>query len=1152
MRKKAISLLLTVCMLLSVLPTFVFAANDPFTLSAGTDNAPLTLTEEVGKKVTFAKTFEEDIFGFNPLEGEETESFYTAVYPEGTSSIKVTLASGNGSVYTAAGRCVASTGGSSTMTFTLDKTVEYYVVTSVDEDSYYGLTLKEEAAKRVDYIASLYLSTTMNKAEMAVKDADGSYTLAVPDSIRTIYAWAELADNAPAGSSIQLVYFNGYKNQESTLTFRSGGRLNVPYACVYGMEEATATLRVVKGGEVLQSETVKFTRVPTLESLSLAETSLNESFSASKLAYTAVSTLAESVTVNAAGYDESYTITYNGSESNVVPLTMGENTIEVAVTAQDVTQTYTIQVLRTRPVHVSFDVTPADAVVNLTDGQGMRILPDDDGVYTIKAGEDYTCVVTLAGYVGQKSTVNVSEDGTFEVTLDKAPAGSTDPTIPAEWPNFRNGDNHLGITSAKTPYDPEDAELLWAVKYGSGWAAAPGSPILVDDCIVTYSGKAIRKLDKNTGALVAEGEMVASSSYSIVPPTYADGMIFIGLSGGRIQCFDAKTLESLWVYTDPLGGQPNCPITYKNGYVYAGFWNSENRVANFACLSVTDEDPSQSTEAKLATWTYSRMGGFYWAGAYASANGKYIVVGTDDGERGYNTEAASLLVFESVSGKLVDSWDGIRGDIRSNVSYDPQSGRVFFTSKGGVLCNARIDWNTGAISDEHTTVIKNSKGTEYAMSTCTPSVYNGRIYIGVSGDSQFGASSGHGIAVYSLEGDGTMTQAYVYDIVGYPQTSAMVSVGYVTDEDDSVYIYLPYNYTPGGISVLKDKPGQTQPVTTTGEGYSEVFTPSSPLAQYCICSTIADSTGTIYYKNDSCYMMAISSKLLRLAPSTNLRFEVDEEGNVTVTRGHVWAKLKNGEKRDVSAYLTWDAETEELVYTYGFDSANYGLKELRLKIKEEETPDIVPPMPSKPDQPTQPDKPTQPDHNLVCPSHAYLDVDTTLWYHEAVDFVMNQGLMSGVSDTTFAPNGNMTRGMLVTVLYRLAGSPESGSGTAFADVSAADWYAKAVAWAGENGIAKGLSEDRFGANVSVTREQIVTMLYRYSVYQKYTLAAGADLSSFSDSDQIGAYALEALSWAVAQGLLQGRDGSRLAPTATATRVEVATMLQRYSQALSAK
>ena len=128
-------------------------------------------------------------------------------------------------------------------------------------------------------------------------------------------------------------------------------------------------------------------------------------------------------------------------------------------------------------------------------------------------------------------------------------------------PNFRNGSNHLGITNAPTPYTSEDSELLWAAKYGTGWAAAPGSPILVDGGLITYTGSTIKPPRRQHRQGARRGHDAGTSSFSINPATYADGMIFVGLSGGKIQAFNAKTLESLWVYTDPLGGQPNTSPT---------------------------------------------------------------------------------------------------------------------------------------------------------------------------------------------------------------------------------------------------------------------------------------------------------------------------------------------------------------------------------------------------------------------------------------------------------------------------------------------------------------------------------------------------------------------------------------------------------------
>ena len=819
-----------------------------------------------------------------------------------------------------------------------------YTVENVTADLTITVEGVTEAVQKTAGLSVLKFGDTSTeaKAQMfqlipAFDPAVKEYTVLVPDNSNMFYAWATKADDRSSSTTITAKWVNLNVDTEKTQALTSGkaSGQNLAGFAPTGTKVNTMTVTVVDGDFKDEYKLTSVRVAPSLTALSLDGIRFAERFSATKTAYTAT-TAAESVTVAATPRDESYTVTVNGGSDTTVPLNLGENKINVVVTNPGgYTNTYTITVTRLASIEVGFTVDPADAKVTVWDSNKDRIAPTD-GKYSVMADAEYTYLVQSDGYVSQKSSFKFSESSTIDITLAVATENpNLDKSITAEWGNFRKGDNNLGITNAKTPYAPEDAEILWAVKHGTGWAAAPGSPIMVDGDIYTYSGSTIRRLNSMTGETVTEGTMVDKSSYSIVPMTYGDGMVFVGLSGGKIQAFNAKTLESLWVYTDELGGQPNCPITYKDGYIYAGFWNSEDRNANFACINTVDEDHASATEVKYASWTYTRQGGFYWAGAYVTD--KLAIVGTDDGAGGYDTNGAALLVFDRYTGEKLDAHEGIRGDLRSNVSHDPQSDRVFFTTKGGILGNAQIDWDTGKILDYKEVVIKDAQGNANAMSTCTPSVYNGRIYIGVAGTSQFGANSGHGIAVYNLNGDGSMTQAYVYAIIGYPQTSAMVSTAY-SAEDGSVYIYLPYNYTPGGVSVLKDKPGQTAPVTTTGSGYSEVFTPVGPLAQYCICSTIADQYGTIYYKNDSCYMMAITSKIESLEITQYPTITENEDGSITVDGLKAVTKLKNGEERDVSNYVSVVKNEETggytVSYTYGFDNANYGLKTVTAEIAD--------------------------------------------------------------------------------------------------------------------------------------------------------------------------------------------------------------------------
>ena len=872
----------------------------------------------------------------------------------------VTLTPGEG--YTLTGEATAEDGKDYTFTVTVSEGYDaanmvvkvngeevtavdgIYTVEKVSSDLTITVEGVTEAVQETAGLSVLKFGDTSTeaKAQMfqlipAFDPAVKEYTVLVPDNSNMFYAWATKADDRSSSTTITAKWVNLNVDTEKTQALTSGkaSGQNLAGFAPTGTKVNTMTVTVVDGDFKDEYKLTSVRVAPSLTALSLDGIRFAERFSATKTAYTAT-TAAESVTVAATPRDESYTVTVNGGSDTTVPLNLGENKIDVVVTNPGgYTNTYTITVTRLAAIEVGFTVDPADAKVTVWDSNKDRVAPTD-GKYSVMADAEYTYLVQSDGYVSQKSSFKFSESSTIDITLAVATENpNLDKSITAEWGNFRKGDNNLGITNAKTPYAPEDAEILWAVKHGTGWAAAPGSPIMVDGDIYTYSGSTIRRLNSMTGETVTEGTMVDKSSYSIVPMTYGDGMVFVGLSGGKIQAFNAKTLESLWVYTDELGGQPNCPITYKDGYIYAGFWNSEDRNANFACINTVDEDHASATEVKYASWTYTRAGGFYWAGAYVTD--KLAIVGTDDGASGYDTNGAALLVFDRYTGEKLDAHEGIRGDLRSNVSHDPESDRVFFTTKGGILGNAQIDWDTGKILDYKEVVIKDAQGNANAMSTCTPSVYNGRIYIGVAGTSQFGANSGHGIAVYNLNGDGSMTQAYVYAIVGYPQTSAMVSTAY-SAEDGSVYIYLPYNYTPGGVSVLKDKPGQTAPVTTTGSGYSEVFTPVGPLAQYCICSTIADQYGTIYYKNDSCYMMAITSKIESLEITQYPTITENEDGSITVDGLKAVTKLKNGEERDVSNYVSVVKNEETggytVSYTYGFDNANYGLKTVTAEIAD--------------------------------------------------------------------------------------------------------------------------------------------------------------------------------------------------------------------------
>ena len=180
-----------------------------------------------------------------------------------------------------------------------------------------------------------------------------------------------------------------------------------------------------------------------------------------------------------------------------------------------------------------------------------------------------------------------------------------------------------------------------------------------------------------------------------------------------------------------------------------------------------------------------------------------------------------------------------------------------------------------------------------------------------------------------------------------------------------------------------------------------------------------------------------------------------------------------------------------------------------------------------------------------CPSTNFTDVEENGWYHTGVDFMVRNGFMNGVADDAFDVDGNLTRAQLVTILYRIAGEPESTATNPFADVADGQWYTNAVIWAAENGIVKGVNTTTFAPNDQITREQIATILFRYAKAEKVE----GKLAGFPDAGKISDYAADAMAWAVEQGLINGiseSDGKTyLAPQETATRAQIAVILMRY-------
>ena len=206
----------------------------------------------------------------------------------------------------------------------------------------------------------------------------------------------------------------------------------------------------------------------------------------------------------------------------------------------------------------------------------------------------------------------------------------------------------------------------------------------------------------------------------------------------------------------------------------------------------------------------------------------------------------------------------------------------------------------------------------------------------------------------------------------------------------------------------------------------------------------------------------------------------------------------------------------------------------------------VPAAPTRPTQPTAPTQPTQPTQPIVTPLwQRFKDLDPQGWYIGELEAILQAGLMNGTGPDTFEPGLATSRAMIVTILYRLEGEPAVSDAAGFDDVPADSWYGPAVAWAQSNGIVKGYGNGKFGSTDPITREQLAAILYRYSQYRDYDVSRAADLSKYADAGDISGWALDAMRWANAEGLINGRTAKTLVPKGEATRVELAAIMKRF-------
>ena len=657
------------------------------------------------------------------------------------------------------------------------------------------------------------------------------------------------------------------------------------------------SLTVTKG-DVTETYVIHVVRSAKLSGLSMTDhngnaVSISPSFSSKKTAYTAqVLDNVSNVTIKAIDpvelqNPEESEILFNGTASAdgtyKLDVADGENVVTIkpnngAASADE----YTLTITKAASATLDVNVEPANAQVCLYTDKGERIY-QDNGKYYLAPNTEYTWTASCEGYVGKTDKITLTEASTLDITLDKAAEGEKLPQLKAEYPGFRADSNNQSVINAKTPITKESIEVKWERQMGTSVSPSSGStPVIVDNKVYTQSGGKLYMLDKETGEVLKSSDCFMNAGFNLIPVTYADGMIFVPLGGG-IQCFNASTLESLWCYKGRTGAC-NSPIRYENGRIYVGFQQGD-----FVCLTATDEDPSDQTEMKTALWTNYSTAGYWWAGAWTNDN---YVFSVDAG--------GALMVMDKNTGVTVQRIQTKADKVRSDVSY--YNGRIYFSTQSGYLYSYNLAAD-GKVDLDNLIEPLYFGG----ASTCTPAIYNNRLYIGISGGSAFG-EDGASILVADINPEnGAMSKAYLVPTktdFGYCQTSGLIINGY-EDETGYVYVYFLVNSAKGSLYMVKDKPGMTEADPESGL----LYTPSHE--QYCIASAVADSDGTIYLKNDSAWQMALkrSNAYLKNIEMIGGNAVLDGGKNFAGSVAEHWFNVDQGTEK-VTLNLTANEGTE--------------------------------------------------------------------------------------------------------------------------------------------------------------------------------------------------------------------------------------------------
>lgn len=388
---------------------------------------------------------------------------------------------------------------------------------------------------------------------------------------------------------------------------------------------------------------------------------------------------------------------------------------------------------------------------------------------------------------------------------------------------------------------------------------------------------------------------------------------------------------------------------------------------------------------------------------------------------------------------------------------------------------------------------------------------------------------------------------------GYVQTTPFITKAYKEDFD-SFYLYATYNYTPGGIYGVKVTKTEDE---ISAQGF-DLFIPDESLANYCICNPIADSSGNIYYKNDSGHLIALER--VPLSGNSILSFKIgdsegeinDEEGTIEIevdsdtTLKNVVPEITISENAKISPKIGEEVDLREDV-TYTVTAEDGTEKKYIVTATKEKSGSSGGGGGRGSASVSLPDNTKKDEENITTnveeSKSEKIDFSDTKnhWAKDYISFLTEKGYITGKTADSFAPDDKITRAEFITILYRISGETAEFT-PAFTDVSENAWYAKGVSWANAKKITQGINENEFAPNQNITREQMATFITRFASTLEINLKEDNNQQAFTDESSFSEWAISSIYAMQKAGIISGKDNNIFAPTDNATRAESAKML----------